>query len=152
MGADARHRGFGPHEIGAGFGIALLAFVAAVWDATGRPTATELAACPEPREWAADEGHTRHVRCDGVGRAVRGPTRVLYELGIDPNRADAATLEALPGIGPARAAAVVAGRADAPYTHPRDLLRVHGIGPVTLRRAADWLTFPPPRTGSGGLP
>ena len=68
---------------------------------------------------------------------------MLFGLGIDPNRASASTLEALPGIGPARAAAIVAARADAPYRALADLGRVHGIGPVTLRRVEPWLSFEP---------
>ena len=67
---------------------------------------------------------------------------MLFGLGIDPNLADAAALEALPGVGPARAEAIVAGRAQGAYRTLADLRRVHGIGPVTLRRAAPWLAFP----------
>ena len=66
---------------------------------------------------------------------------MLFGLGIDPNTADAAALEALPGVGPARAEAIVAGRADGAYRSLADLGRIHGIGPVTLRRAAPWLAF-----------
>jgi competence protein ComEA len=74
---------------------------------------------------------------------------VLFGLGIDPNRADAATLEALPGVGPARAAAIVAGRAEGAYRSLADLGRVPGIGPVTLRRSAAWLSF---EAGDGRAP
>jgi competence protein ComEA len=82
------------------------------------------------------------VQCDAdAGAPVRGPARVLFGLGLDPNRADAAALEALPGVGPARAAAIVAGRARGDYRSLADLGRVPGIGPVILRRAAPWLTF-----------
>jgi competence protein ComEA len=66
---------------------------------------------------------------------------VLFGLGIDPNTADAAALEALPGVGPARAEAIVAGRARGDYRSLSDLGRVPGIGPVTLKRAAPWLAF-----------
>ena len=81
------------------------------------------------------------MTCDGApgGAELRGPARVLFGLGIDPNVADAAALEALPGVGPARAEAIVAGRADGAYRTLADLGRVRGIGPVTLRRAAPWL-------------
>jgi competence protein ComEA len=50
-------------------------------------------------------------------------------LPIDPNQADAATLETLPGIGPARALAIVEAR---PFRRIEDLDRVPGIGPRTL--------------------
>ena len=79
---------------------------------------------------------------------------MLFGLGIDPNLADAAALEALPGVGPARAEAIVAGRADGAYRTLADLGRVRGIGPVTLQRAAPWLAFGdtgPGVTGAGRL-
>jgi competence protein ComEA len=93
------------------------------------------------------------VTCDGApgGAEVRGPARVLFGLGIDPNLADAAALEALPGVGPARAEAIVAGRADGAYRTLADLGRVRGIGPVTLRRAAPWLAFGDPGGSVGRL-
>ena len=102
-----------------------------------------LMPCLHPSEVEAVSGHTRRVRCglEPGGLAVRGPARVLFGQGIDPNVADPATLEALPGVGPARAAAIVAGRADGAYRSLRDLGRVRGIGPVTLRGAAAWLSF-----------
>jgi competence protein ComEA len=48
---------------------------------------------------------------------------------IDINTADVATLEALPGVGPATARAIVAAR---PFTSVDDLERVSGIGPAKL--------------------
>lgn len=51
------------------------------------------------------------------------------------NRADANELEALPGIGPALADRIVANReSEGPFQNTSDLLRVSGIGPVTLER------------------
>ena len=107
------------------------------------PGSDRLPACAHPGELEASGGHTRRVLCGDRpgGAAVRGPARVLFGLGLDPNRADAAALEALPGVGPARAAAIVADRARGDYRSLADLGRVPGIGPVTLRRAAPWLTF-----------
>jgi len=109
----------------------------------GPETADGLAPCPHPHEVAAVAGHTRRVSCHeaSADAPVRGPARVLFGLGIDPNRASASTLEALPGVGPARAAAIVAGRAEGAYRSLRDLRRVPGVGPVTLRRSAPWLVF-----------
>ena len=63
----------------------------------------------------------------------RGAARLLFGLALDPNHEQARALEALPGIGPARAEAIVAGR---PYCGLEDLDRVPGIGPETLRRLA----------------
>lgn len=82
------------------------------------------------------------MRCDGRGPLLRGPARLLFGLGVDPNRADPRTLEALPGIGPARAAAIVAERERRPFAHAADLERVAGIGPATRRRVAPWLALP----------
>jgi competence protein ComEA len=101
-------------------------------------------ACEAPRESAARDGHTTEVRCDGRGPPVRGPARLLFGLRLDPNRADARALEALPGIGPARAAAIVAERERTPFREVADLRRVPGIGPVTLRRIEPWLEIAEP--------
>ncbi len=107
------------------------------------PAGDRLEACEHPSELEAIDGHTRRVQCGEApgGAALRGPARVLFGLGLDPNTADAAALEALPGVGPARAEAIVAGRAHGAYQSLADLGRVHGIGRVTLRRAAPWLQF-----------
>jgi competence protein ComEA len=107
------------------------------------PSRPPAADCPAPRETATRGGHSLEVRCDGgAGGALRGPARLLFGLPIDPNRADARTLEVLPGIGPARAAAIVAERERRPFAHAADLERVAGIGPKTLRRMAPWLALP----------
>jgi predicted DNA-binding helix-hairpin-helix protein len=63
----------------------------------------------------------------------RGAARLLWGLPLDLNREEARELEALPGIGPGRARAIVARR---PHCALADLDRVPGIGPVTLRRLA----------------
>ncbi len=105
--------------------------------------------CVRPAETLAVDGRTRHVGCDG-GPALRGPARSLFGLRIDPNRADAATLETLPGIGPARAAAIVAERQRGRFDAPGDLRRVRGIGSGTLRRIEGWLSVPREGTGADG--
>jgi hypothetical protein len=105
--------------------------------------AAEPAGCHAPRELRERAGHTTAVDCaGGSGRRLRGPARILFGLPIDPNRADARTLEVLPGIGPARAAAILAERARAPFAQVSDLERVAGIGPKTRRRIAPWLGLP----------
>jgi Helix-hairpin-helix motif len=117
------------------------------------PVGDRLPPCKHPRELEASGGHTRRVTCDGaVGGEVRGPARVLFGLGIDPNTADVSALEALPGVGATRAEAIVAARADGAYRTLADLGRVRGIGPVTLRRAAPWLEFASPAQGGPGDP
>jgi competence protein ComEA len=74
------------------------------------------------------------VTCQGVGAPrVEGPARLLFGLAIDPNRADRLTLEALPGLGPTRAAALLAAR---PFRSLAELQRVPGVGPRTIARLA----------------
>lgn len=106
--------------------------------------APEPPRCQTPREAAARDGHTSVVRCDGKGPPLRGPARLLFGLRLDPNHADARALEVLPGIGPARAAAIVAERERAPFREVGELRRVVGIGPVTLRKIAPWLAVRAP--------
>jgi aspartate kinase len=100
-----------------------------------------LLPCPWPYELAAREAHSLEVGCapGPGGPPVRGPARRLFALPIDPNRADRTTLETLPGIGPARAEAILHERAKRSFPSVEALRRVPGIGPVTLRRIAPLL-------------
>jgi len=101
--------------------------------------ALDAAPCSHPVERGAHAGRTRAVACaetGGAGAAVRGPARRLFGLAIDPNTADALTLETLPGIGPVRAAAIVSERCRRRFRAVGDLERVPGIGARTLARFA----------------
>ena len=63
---------------------------------------------------------------------------------IDINRATAAELEALPGIGPALAQRIVADReVNGPFRRPQDLTRVAGIGAKTLEKLLPYITVGP---------
>lgn len=96
--------------------------------------------CERPSELHAVAERTVAAACERPGaRALRGPARLLFGLGLDPNQADVASLEALPGIGPARAAAIAAERCRRPFASAADLARVSGIGPRTTARLAGWL-------------
>lgn len=78
---------------------------------------------------------------------LRGPAppEVAPGARIDINTADAATLEILPGVGPAIAARIVEERARAgPFTSPEDLTRVRGVGERTIRRLAPLIIARPP--------
>jgi len=98
--------------------------------------------CADPAESAARGGHTHEVACGAAsGRPLRGPALLLFGAAIDPNRADRATLEAVPGIGPARAEAIVRERTRAPFCNAADLQRVVGIGPKTAAMALRWMAF-----------
>ncbi len=60
---------------------------------------------------------------------------------IDINTASAEQLTTLPGIGPARAADIVAWREEnGPFRYPEELIRVEGIGTGTLEQILDLIT------------
>ncbi len=67
---------------------------------------------------------------------------------INPNRASAAELELLPGVGPALAANIIAFRESAgsrpAFAQPHDLDAVARIGPATIERLTPLLTFDEP--------
>jgi competence protein ComEA len=61
---------------------------------------------------------------------------------VDLNRATAAELETLPGIGPAKAAAIVEHReTHGPFAEPGDIRAVSGIGEKTFQQLADRITI-----------
>lgn len=99
--------------------------------------------CAYPSEAAAVQGDTTAVQCvadPAEVAALRGPARRLFGLPLDLNCARAATLESLPGIGPARARAIVEARGIRPFRRVEDLTRVPGIGPKTLARLRSTLS------------
>ena len=74
---------------------------------------------------------------------------------IDVDRASAAELERLPGIGPSLAARIVADRAEhGPFGSIEGLQRVKGIGPGLSRKVQPYVTFslPPRPSHTGTLP
>jgi competence ComEA-like helix-hairpin-helix protein len=84
----------------------------------------------------------------GVNRSAKPQSKSKSEpaLAVDPldiNRASAAELESLPGVGPALASRIVAYRDSVgPFRSLSDLDRVPGIGPALLRRIEPLLRFP----------
>lgn len=106
-------------------------------------------------------GASRRADLDGVnlaapltdGQQIRVPRRgepvMSSSVGgsavptgpIDLNSADLAALDALPGIGPATAAAIIAYREESgPFLSVEDLLDVPGIGPAKLDAIRDLVT------------
>ena len=83
------------------------------------------------------------VEGDRVVGRMKPEAIAAYEVAIDPNRADAAELASLPGIGPALAQRIVDERTRAPFKSPEDLLRVSGIGEKTLAKLRPRLQFAP---------
>lgn len=58
------------------------------------------------------------------------------------NHADAATLEQLPGIGPAKAEAIISYREEnGPFKDENDLLNVSGIGAKSIEKLSDKIVF-----------
>lgn len=119
--------------------------------------AVRLAAGPDEASWAwtpvaaADSGSAAGVRervQAGIARAERAARPLGAGERLDPNLAPAVELERLPGIGAARARAIVEAREEEPFRSLDDLARVPGIGPATLRRLAPHISLPaatPPR-------
>ena len=62
---------------------------------------------------------------------------------VDVNTASAAELEALPGIGAAKAAAIVEERQVRPFASIEDLERVRGVGPALVAELRPHITVSP---------
>ena len=69
---------------------------------------------------------------------------LLFGEPLDLNRASAESLEVLPGVGPARARAIVAERERRRFRRVEDLDAVHGIGPGTLEKLNGWVRVASP--------
>ncbi|WP_355659917.1 ComEA family DNA-binding protein [Halomonas salifodinae] len=71
------------------------------------------------------------------------PLTLAQEMApINVNQADAEMLAELPGIGAAKAQAIIEDReANGPFSDPDDLTRVSGIGPATVDAMRDQLEF-----------
>jgi competence protein ComEA len=75
---------------------------------------------------------------DNAGTAVSAPAAPAVADRVDLNQADAAGLDALPGIGPVIAGRILERRArQGPFRTPEDLLAVRGIGPAVFARLRD---------------
>jgi len=115
---------------------------ALAWVAGLPPGPPQPPACRHPQELHAREGWTTAVLCgssEPVRNRLRGPIKLLFGEAIDLNGADARSLEALPAIGPKRAAAIVSTRAERRFRNLDDLERVPGIGPGIANDLRDWV-------------
>ncbi|HEY6101290.1 MAG TPA: helix-hairpin-helix domain-containing protein [Anaeromyxobacter sp.] len=129
--------------------LALAALLAAVLAA---PTLRRRAELPPPPRSCAPEGRgepPRHwLGCaadPGPPRALADDERLLLGLPLDPNRAEERVLAFVPGLSRRLAAEIVAERrARGPFGSVYDVVRVRGIGPKRLARAAPHLAVPPP--------
>ena len=71
---------------------------------------------------------------------VPGIAQATPEQRIDLNAASADDLASLPGIGPAKAAAIVEYRAKQPFATTEELMQVQGIGAKLYEQLRDHVT------------
>ena len=82
------------------------------------------------------------MRAFAGGLLPQPPGVAIEPCRIDVNHAGAAELQALPSVGPSRAEALVLERIrNGPFVDLADLSRVHGFGPETLCRLAEFVCF-----------
>ncbi len=130
---------------GAPRAAALLTALALASLATQPPA--EPAVCDRPEFGTTREGMATATCVADPGPPsiadARGAARLLFGLRLDPHREEPRALEALPGIGPARALAIVREARARPFCRPEDLERVAGIGAAIRSRLTEFLETPP---------
>jgi competence protein ComEA len=108
----------------------------------------EQIAIPTEDEYARANAGTASQNGSGAGKGVASPGGASAENPGAPsagtivniNTADAAALDALPGVGPSTAAKIVSDReANGPFASADDLGRVSGIGPKKLEALRDFI-------------
>ena len=99
-------------------------------------TATFILPRPEPAPLAILTGAPEDAAPPGTSDRVGG-------FVLDPNSAPVDSLELLPGIGPVKAARIVAYREKQQFKTVDDLTKVNGIGPGTLDMIRPFLKVSP---------
>jgi competence protein ComEA len=86
------------------------------------------------------------------GTIAAGARAATASARVDINSANADELASLPGVGPAKAKAIIDYRAESPFQRPDDLRKVKGIGDKLFERLKDQITVEPaaPAKGHGG--
>ena len=91
---------------------------------------------PVPQGWTVILGAGGQVRLEPSADLL------VFDLPLPVNAVDEKALEALPGIGPSRARAIVEDREkNGEYRSLKELERVRGIGPKTVEAIAPFLTL-----------
>ncbi len=85
----------------------------------------------------------------GRGAVAAGAAPAAAGARVDINSAGADELAKLPGVGPAKARAIIEYRSEAPFQKPEDLRKVKGIGDKLYDRLKDQITVGPGATPKG---
>ncbi|MDX2176400.1 MAG: ComEA family DNA-binding protein [Candidatus Sumerlaeia bacterium] len=139
----------------AGIGLAILAgIVLGRWYERPAAEAPVIAAAPRPTATPAPPAAAPPRLAPGFQAPPQGQAATPAAVDaaaaqpasagglIDVNTADQKLLETLPGIGPAKARAILDDRAaKGPFRSAEDLDRVSGIGPKTVERLRPYLSF-----------
>ena len=118
-----------------------------------RPTQGQPVTAPAPRTDLKGAVRTEWVPLNGAAgpaarppdgapdaKPVLGAKKIAQLTGpIDVNRASAAELQRLPGIGPKLSERIVEERLKGPFKSVEDLRRVSGIGPKTVERLRNYV-------------
>jgi competence protein ComEA len=86
----------------------------------------------------------------GGGAVAAGAAPADAAGRVNVNTATADELARLPGIGPAKAKAIVDHRADEPFRRPDDLRKVKGIGDKLYEQVKDHITIGDPPAAPKG--
>jgi competence protein ComEA len=86
----------------------------------------------------------------GRGAGAAGAAPASAEVRVNVNSASAEELARLPGIGPAKARAIIEQRNAEPFHKPDDLRRVKGIGDKLYDQVKDQITVGEPGTAAKG--
>ena len=88
----------------------------------------------------------------GRGAVAAGAASGALETRVNLNSASADELARLPGVGPAKAKAIIEHRNEEPFRTPEELRKVKGIGEKLYDRLKDQITVEPsaPTRGHGG--
>lgn len=113
--------------------------------ATPAPSASALTLRPEPSAHPAADAKSGLADAGALPEAGAGSSGVTPDGKVVLNLASEEDLMRLPGVGPAKAKAILALRARlGRFRRPEDLLRVKGIGRRRLARLRSLLLVDPP--------
>ena len=100
-----------------------------------------LAAALMLARFVAAERSGRELSSLPASQQTAGTGHPVREGQININTASEEELDLLPGIGPVKAAAIVAWRTEhGDFRYPEELILVHGIGEGTLAKLLDMIT------------